>query len=264
MNYETGCNGDQVFDSAVRRLIFAVMIGAGTAAIALGVPACSNNAPQITSAAGSSARAGSGSAAGGSDPVQGSSTAGGNDPVPGNSAAGSVPAAVSRAGGGGKSAACPTQGVGGDSLPPLCAVPAPVSSVVSLTPPATVSATPTQTQTTPQAQAQLPVQSCSVPKVTSVSPGQGTGTGGDTVTVTGTGFGEGEDVSFGGTPAKDTTPESDTKINAVSPPQEPGQPATVDITVSCAGNVSPVVAADKFSYRTAMAPPSSGTSSAGP
>ena len=101
---------------------------------------------------------------------------------------------------------------------------------------------------------------CPVPTVTNVSPDQGAETGGDTVTITGTGFGEGAGVSFGGTPAKDVTPESGTEITAVSPPEQPG---TVDITVSCGGAVSRVVAADKFSYSAAMVPPSSGTSSAG-
>jgi IPT/TIG domain len=258
MHYGTGCNRDQVFDSAVRRLVFTVLIGAGAAAVALAVPACSNNTPQITSAAGNGAPAAGGSAVGGSDPVPGSSTAGGSHPVPGSPAIGSVPAAVSRANDDGNLTACPTQGVGGDNLPPLCAVPSPGTSAVSVTPPPTAS----PTSTLPQAQAPLPGPSCSVPTVTSVSPDQGAETGGDTVTITGTGFGEGADVSFGGTPAIGVTLKSDTQITAVSPSEQPGQPATVDITVSCAGNVSRVVAADEFSYSTAIAP--SVRSSAGP
>jgi IPT/TIG domain len=261
MRYGTGCSRDRVFDSAVRRLVFTVLIGAGAAAIALAVPACSNNTPQVTSAADNGAPAAGGSAAGGSDPAPGSSAAGGSHPVPGSPAIGSAPAAVSRANDDGTSTACQTQGVGGDNLPPLCVVPSPVSNSLSVTPPATASPAPSQTTTPPQAQAPLPGPSCSGPTVTSVSPDQGVETGGDTVVITGTGFGEGADVSFGGTPAKDVTAESGTQITAVSPPKQPGQPATVDITVSCAGNVSRVVAADKFSYST---PPPSVTSSAGP
>lgn len=264
INHGNGCNGDQVFDSAARRLVFTALLGVGAATIALAVPACGNNAPQITSAAGSSIRAAGGSAAGdggpgprssaagGSDPAPGMSAAGGSNPVPANSVTGSVPAAVSGANGTEKSTACPTQGVGGDNLPPLCAVPAPVSNAVSVTPPATPTPTPTSRVPSPTP--------CPVPTVTNVSPDQGAETGGDTVTITGTGFGEGAGVSFGGTPAKDVTPESGTEITAVSPPEQPG---TVDITVSCGGAVSRVVAADKFSYSAAMVPPSSGTSSAG-
>jgi hypothetical protein len=94
-----------------------------------------------------------------------------------------------------------------------------------------------------------------VPTVTDVSPTQGPETGGNTVTITGTGLGEGASVFFGGTPAWRVIPESDTEIIAISPAEQPGQPSTVDITVSCSGSVSPVVAADQFSYL--QAPPSS-------
>lgn len=268
-NCRNGCSGGQVFDPASRHLAFTVLVGAAAAVIALAVPACSSNSPQITSAAASGARAGNGSAGDGSDPAPGSSAADGSYPAPGSSAGdaghpapgssgtGTAPAAVSQANGGGKSAACPTQGVGGDNLPPLCAVPAPVSSAVSVTPPATATPTP------PPAQAPSTGLSCSVPTVTGVSPDHGAETGGNTVTITGTGFGAGADVLFGGTSATDITPESDTEITAVSPPEQPGHSATVDVTVSCAGGVSPVVAADKFSYSAATPSPSD-TPSAGP
>ena len=87
------------------------------------------------------------------------------------------------------------------------------------------------------------------------------------MTITGAGFGDGLDVFFGGTLAQDIIFVSDTKITAVSPLKQPGQPATVDVTVSCSGIVSPVVAADEFSYRmtapSPATPPSSVTSSAG-
>jgi hypothetical protein len=88
------------------------------------------------------------------------------------------------------------------------------------------------------------------------------------VTITGAGFGGGLEVFFGDTPAQDITSVSNTKITAVSPPEPSGQPATVNVTVSCSGVVSPTVAADEFSYSVAVpspatSPPSSVTSSAG-
>ena len=88
------------------------------------------------------------------------------------------------------------------------------------------------------------------------------------MTITGAGFGGGLDVFFGGTLAQDITFVSDTKITAVSPPEPSGQPATVNVTVSCSGAVSPEVAADEFSYlmaapSPATLPPLSVTSSAG-
>lgn len=92
--------------------------------------------------------------------------------------------------------------------------------------------------------------------------------GGDSVTIRGTGFGVGAQVFFGGTQARAATIESATEIIATSPQGQPGQP-TVDVTVRCDGSVSPVVAADQFSYlaagpsSTLTTPPSSVTGSAG-
>jgi len=85
--------------------------------------------------------------------------------------------------------------------------------------------------------------------VASVSPSQGSEAGGDSVTINGAGFCADPHVAFGGVAAQ-ATDESATQIVAVSPPEQPGQPI-VDITVSCAGIVSPTVAADQFTYLSA-------------
>jgi len=231
----TGNTMDTVFNSAVRRLVFVVLTLTGAVVIALALAACSQNAPPITPAAqgGSTsiAQGGSTSAARGSSTsaARGSSTSAASGGTP--TARGSASAVIRPLGGSGTSTACPTQGVGGDSLPPLCAPPPP-SSPTPITLPATTPAS------TPAAVA--------APSVTSVSPGQGSEAGGDSVTINGTGFCADPQVSFGGVAAQ-ATDESATQIVATTPPGPPGQP-TVDITVSCNGNISPAVAADEFTY----------------
>jgi hypothetical protein len=187
-----------------------------------GTAACGHSAPQITAAVGGASTPASPAADGG------------------------TPTRASPDNGGGKSAGCPTQGVGGDSIPPLCASPSPSTSTFGITPPA--SSTPSSVV-------------CSVPAVTGISPSLGSVLGGDTVTITGTGFGSGEQIFFGSTPAEADYYTSDTGIIATSPPEQPGQ-TTVNITVTCHGSVSPVVAADEFSYVPATSPSPSPTSPA--
>lgn len=217
----TGNTVDMVFNSVARRLVFVVRAVTGAAVVALALAACSQNGHPITPAA----QGGRTSIAQGGT----SATLGGT-----STAQGSASAVISPASGGGKSTACPTQGVGGDTLPPLCAQPA-ASTLTPVTLPATNSGTP-------------PAGSAAAlaPSVASVSPSQGSEAGGDSVTVNGAGFCADPHVAFGGVAAQ-ATDESATQIVAVSPPEQPGQP-TVDITVSCAGSVSPAVAADQFTY----------------
>jgi hypothetical protein len=103
----------------------------------------------------------------------------------------------------------------------------------------------------------LPPTSSATPAtlgVTNVSPSQGSEAGGDSVTINGTGFCSAPKVAFGGVDAQ-AVAESAAEIVATSPPEQPGE-TTVDITVTCDGSVSPVVADDEFSYLAVTPSPS--------
>jgi hypothetical protein len=222
------------------------------AAIALAVVSCGHYGSQITSANGSPS----------SNPVSRSSSSQGPGPVSPVSSSqsrnpassGQQPRPVNPVSNGGTSTACPTQGLGGDSLPPLCAAPAPSPKGITLPP-----GTPPALVPLPAATGTIPY--CEDPTVTGISPGQGSEIGGDTVTVTGTGFGPDVKVFFGSTPAQLGTFESSTEITVTNPPGQAGE--SVDVTVDCNGSVSPVVASDQFTY-VALTPSSSVTATAGP
>jgi IPT/TIG domain len=209
---------DTVFNSAARRYVFVILAVLWAAAVSLALAAC-GQAPQINSAIQS-----------------GTSAARGSTP----SGPGSTPAPVSSSGGGGTSAACPTQGVGGDTVPALCAAAPSTANQPDITLPASESA--------------IPTVSPNGLSVTDVLPSQGSEAGGDSVTIDGTGFCSAPEVAFGEVDAQ-AVAESATEIVATSPPEQPGEP-TVDITVTCDGSVSPVVAGDEFSYLASTPSPS--------
>jgi hypothetical protein len=75
--------------------------------------------------------------------------------------------------------------------------------------------------------------------------------GGTSVTITGTGFSGATSVAFGSTTTSNFTVLSDTQITVVSPP---GNPGTVDVTVTTPAGTSAPSAADLFTY----VPPVSG------
>jgi len=83
-----------------------------------------------------------------------------------------------------------------------------------------------------------------VPAVFCVSPATGPASGGTAITLRGTGLTGATSVRFGGTAAASFIVESDTEIAAV-PPVGVG---TVAVTVSAAGETSPVGPADMFTY----------------
>jgi hypothetical protein len=82
------------------------------------------------------------------------------------------------------------------------------------------------------------------PTVMGVSPDVGPLAGGTLVTVTGTGFIGATAVSFGGVPATDVTVNSATSISADAPAG--GGP--VDVAVTTPAGMSPVSAADQYTY----------------
>lgn len=210
---------DTVFNSAARRYVLVIVAVLWAVAVSLALAACGQNAPQITSAI----------------QARTSAARGSTSSVPGG-----TPAPVSSSGGGGTSAACPTQGVGGDTVPALCASAPSTANQPGITLPASESPIPTVSQNTLS--------------ITDVSPSQGSEGGGDSVTIDGTGFCSAPEVAFGEVDAQ-AVAESATEIVATSPPEQPGEP-TVDITVTCDGSVSPVVADDEFSYLASTPSPS--------
>ena len=106
------------------------------------------------------------------------------------------------------------------------------------------------------------------PTVTGMIPVTGPITGGTTVTIAGTNFVTGAGnttVSFGGTAAASVAVASSTQLTVTSPAHAAG---AVDVRVTTAGGTSPVVAADQFTYASAMPvisslSPSAGTPSGG-
>lgn len=87
------------------------------------------------------------------------------------------------------------------------------------------------------------------PTVTGVSPSSGPASGGTTVTVTGTGFGLGTTATtlrFGSSIAVSVECKALTTCTTVAPAHEA---ATVNVKASLAGQSSPKVAADQFTYK---------------
>lgn len=87
----------------------------------------------------------------------------------------------------------------------------------------------------------------SLPGVTAVSPSVGPAAGGTTVTISGIGLGGATAVDFGSTPAAGFTVESQSEIVATAPPGA----GTVNVTVATASGTSPIVTADRYTYRAA-------------
>lgn len=85
----------------------------------------------------------------------------------------------------------------------------------------------------------------SPPTATGLSASSGPGTGGTTVTISGTGFTGATDVGFGGLPASSLVVESDTEIQATTPPSLAG---TVDVQVVTPAGTSPESTADQYTY----------------
>jgi hypothetical protein len=84
------------------------------------------------------------------------------------------------------------------------------------------------------------------PVLTSISPPSGSTAGGTTVIITGTGLQTTRKVQFGyGSLAASFTVDSDTQITAVSPAEPRG---SKNIIVSTTVGVTPIVAADKFTF----------------
>jgi hypothetical protein len=79
------------------------------------------------------------------------------------------------------------------------------------------------------------------------SPTSGPTTGGTTVTITGIGFSNASAVRFGSRRAASYTVDSNSQITAVSPP---GNPGTVDVTVTTSAGTSPTggVVRNAFTY----------------
>lgn len=82
------------------------------------------------------------------------------------------------------------------------------------------------------------------PAVSGVSPASGSTAGGEAVTISGSDLDGATGVSFGGTPAASFT-ASAAQITAMAPARAQG---TVDVRVTGPGGVSPVTAADAYSY----------------
>ncbi len=82
------------------------------------------------------------------------------------------------------------------------------------------------------------------PVVTAVSPHEGSELGGTTVTITGSNFREVSAVKFGSTGATNVKVNSETSIEAESPPGS----GTVNVTVTTPGGTSTTSSADEFTY----------------
>lgn len=83
------------------------------------------------------------------------------------------------------------------------------------------------------------------PSITKISPKKGPATGGTDVTITGKGLTGARSVEFGATAAASFQVESDTMITAVAPP---GQPGTVNVSVTTPVGSSALKHADHFKY----------------
>jgi hypothetical protein len=83
------------------------------------------------------------------------------------------------------------------------------------------------------------------PNVTGISPDAGSSVGGGTATITGEGFTVSDGVDFGGTPSSSVTVVSPTSLEAAVPP---GNPGSVDVTVSSPQGISAISAADLYAY----------------
>ncbi|HEY3815050.1 MAG TPA: IPT/TIG domain-containing protein [Caulobacteraceae bacterium] len=91
------------------------------------------------------------------------------------------------------------------------------------------------------------------PTITAVAPASGPTSGGTTVTITGSGFtAVTSSVKFGANAATNVFVDSDTQLTATSPA---GAAGTVDVTVTTSLGVTPLTAADKFTYQTGAALP---------
>ncbi|MFZ5637891.1 MAG: IPT/TIG domain-containing protein [Pseudomonadota bacterium] len=88
------------------------------------------------------------------------------------------------------------------------------------------------------------VSSGSTAAITAISPAQGPTTGGTLVTITGSGFTGATAVQFGVVGANPVT-VTDTEVTVLSPAQALG---TVDVRVNVPTGLSPIVAADRFTY----------------
>jgi hypothetical protein len=88
------------------------------------------------------------------------------------------------------------------------------------------------------------------PAITGLSPASGPAAGGTPVTITGTSLAGASTVHFGSA-AVPATAVSATQVTATAPAGS----GTVDVTVSTPGGTSPAVAADRYAYVPASAPP---------
>lgn len=84
----------------------------------------------------------------------------------------------------------------------------------------------------------------SIPAVAQLTPLNGPTAGGTSVVIGGQGFTGTTTVAFGGVVATAFTINSDIQITAISPPGS----GVVDVTVTTSGGISPVTAADRFTY----------------
>lgn len=81
--------------------------------------------------------------------------------------------------------------------------------------------------------------------ITGLSPSGGVSSGGTVVTITGTNLSTTSAVYFGGTAAAAFSVDSDTQVTAVTRAQTNG---TIDVTVTTAAGVSPIVTSDEFTF----------------
>jgi hypothetical protein len=89
------------------------------------------------------------------------------------------------------------------------------------------------------------------PTLAAIAPASGPIGGGTTVTIVGTDFANVSGVSFGGVPAASFAAASEGQITAVAPK---GKPGATDITVTTVAGTTPVIAADKFTYKACVVP----------
>jgi hypothetical protein len=83
------------------------------------------------------------------------------------------------------------------------------------------------------------------PTVTGISPEAGSPVGGGIATITGEGFTASDGVDFGDTPSSSVTVVSPTVLEATAPP---GNPGSVDVTVTSPQGTSPTSTADLYAY----------------
>ena len=84
------------------------------------------------------------------------------------------------------------------------------------------------------------------PVITGLSSAGGPPAGGNTITITGTNFGGATKVLFGTVKATNLVIKSATQVTAVAPAGKLG--TTVDVTITTANGVSPITAADQYTY----------------